>query len=153
MMDKILCRFAPAWLFFRPCIWMTGASFIVQLIKNLPAMQETPVQFAGSGRFTGKRIGYPLQYSGLENSMNCIVHGVAKSWTWLSDFHFYFHAEEQPSKNMSQTGQKTYLLCPCHGLASSTASSMMCIMQRNLFVWEFFIGIVWYSIHYIKILL
>ena len=32
--------------------------------------------------------GYPLQYSGLENSMDCIVHGVTKSWTWLSNFHF-----------------------------------------------------------------
>ena len=32
--------------------------------------------------------GYPLQYSGLENSMDCIVHGVTKSQTWLSDFHF-----------------------------------------------------------------
>ena len=32
--------------------------------------------------------GYPLQYSGLENSMDCIVHGVAKSWTQVSDFHF-----------------------------------------------------------------
>ena len=30
---------------------------------------------------------YPLQYSGLENSMDCIVHGVAKGWTRLSDFH------------------------------------------------------------------
>ena len=30
----------------------------------------------------------PLQYSGLENSMDCIVHGVAKSWTQLSDFPF-----------------------------------------------------------------
>ena len=30
--------------------------------------------------------GYPLRYSGLENSMDCIVHGVAKSWTLLSDF-------------------------------------------------------------------
>ena len=35
-------------------------------------------------------IGYPLQYSGLENSMNCIVHGFAKSLTWLSDFYFHF---------------------------------------------------------------
>ena len=34
--------------------------------------------------------GYPLQYSGLENSMDCIVPGVAKSWTRLSDFHFHF---------------------------------------------------------------
>ena len=32
--------------------------------------------------------GYPLQYSGLENFMDCIAHGVAKSRTRLSDFHF-----------------------------------------------------------------
>ena len=34
---------------------------------------------SGSGRFTGEGIGYPLQYSGLEDSMDCVVHGVAKS--------------------------------------------------------------------------
>ena len=34
----------------------------------------------GLGR-SGEGNGYPLQYSGLEKSMNCIVHGVAKSWT------------------------------------------------------------------------
>ena len=34
--------------------------------------------------------GYPLQYSSLENSMDCIVHGVTKSWTQLSDFHFHY---------------------------------------------------------------
>ena len=33
------------------------------------------------GRSPGEGKGYPLQYSGLENSMECIVHGVAKSWT------------------------------------------------------------------------
>ena len=32
----------------------------------------------------------PLQYSGLKNAMDCVVHGVAKSWTWLNDFHFHF---------------------------------------------------------------
>ena len=32
-----------------------------------------------------------LQHSGLENSMGCIVHGVTKSQTQLSDFHFHFH--------------------------------------------------------------
>ena len=42
----------------------------------------------GLGRFPGEGKGYPLQYSGLENSMDCIVHEVAKSRTWLSDFHF-----------------------------------------------------------------
>ena len=42
----------------------------------------------GLGRSPGEGKGYPLQYSGLENSMNSIVHGVAKSPTRLSDFHF-----------------------------------------------------------------
>ena len=104
------------------CLW---AFFIAQLVKNLPAMQETwfwkicwrrerlptPVflvfpcgsagkksacnegdlgSIPGSGRSPGEGKGYPLQYSGLENSMDYIyiVHGVAKSWTQLSDFHF-----------------------------------------------------------------
>ena len=40
----------------------------------------------GLGRSPGEGKGYPLQYSGLENSMDCIVHGVAKSRTRLSDF-------------------------------------------------------------------
>ena len=40
------------------------------------------------GRSPGKGNGYPLQYSGLENSMVCLVHGVTKSQTWLSNFHF-----------------------------------------------------------------
>ena len=42
----------------------------------------------GLGRSPGEGKDYPLQYSGLENSMDCIVHGVAKSWTRLSDFQF-----------------------------------------------------------------
>ena len=35
----------------------------------------------GLGRSSAEGSGYPLQYSGLENSMDCIVHGVAKSQT------------------------------------------------------------------------
>ena len=42
----------------------------------------------GLGRSPGKGKSYPLQYSGLENSMDCIVHGVTNSRTQLSDFHF-----------------------------------------------------------------
>ena len=45
----------------------------------------------GLERFPGEGKGYPLQYSGLENSTDCIVHAVTKSQTQLSDFHFYFH--------------------------------------------------------------
>ena len=43
----------------------------------------------GLGRSPGEGKDYPLQYSGLENSMDCIVHGVSKNWTQLSCFHLY----------------------------------------------------------------
>ena len=43
----------------------------------------------GLGRSPGEGKGYPLQFSVLENSMNCIVHGVTKSRTQLSDFHLF----------------------------------------------------------------
>ena len=46
------------------------------------------------GRSPGDGNGYPLQYSGLENSMDCIVHGVAKSRTHLNDFHFTMKEEQ-----------------------------------------------------------
>ena len=56
------------------------ASLVVQLVKNPPAMWETWVGDLGSipelGRSFGNGNSYPLQYSGLENSMDCIVHGV-----------------------------------------------------------------------------
>ena len=42
----------------------------------------------GLGRSPREGKSYPFQYSFLENSMDSIVHGVAKSQTWLSDFHF-----------------------------------------------------------------
>ena len=43
-----------------------------------------------NGRSPGEGNNYPLQYSGLENSMDCIVHGIIKSWTQLHDFHVLF---------------------------------------------------------------
>ena len=36
---------------------------VAQLVKNLPAMQETPGSISGLGRSPGEGIGYPLQYS------------------------------------------------------------------------------------------
>ena len=100
---------------------------MTQLVKNLPVMQETLVQFLvkkicwrrdrlptavflgfpcgsagnesacnvgdlgstpGLGRSPGEGKGHPLQYSDLENSVDFIVHGVAKSQTGLSNLHF-----------------------------------------------------------------
>ena len=53
---------------------------------SVPGLERSPRE--------GK--GYPFHYSGLENSMNCIVHGVAKSRTRLSDFHFHCHLRDFP---------------------------------------------------------
>ena len=44
---------------------------------NAGNLDSTP----GLGRSPGEGKGYPLQYSGLENSMDCIVHGVTESDT------------------------------------------------------------------------
>ena len=50
----------------------------------IPGLQRSP----------GEGNDYPLQYSCLENSMDCVVHGVTKSRTQLSDFHFHFSGSE-----------------------------------------------------------
>ena len=53
----------------------------------------------GLGRSPGEGKGYPLQSSGLENSMDCIVHEVAKSQTQLSNSlivtQFFLKIEEE----------------------------------------------------------
>ena len=46
-------------------------------VCNVGGLDSIP----GLGRSPGEGKGYPLQYSGLEKSKDCIVHGVAKSWT------------------------------------------------------------------------
>ena len=63
------------------------ASPVAQLVKNPRAMWETWL-IPGLGRSFGEGKGYPLQYSGLENSVDYIVHRVEKSQTGFSDFHF-----------------------------------------------------------------
>ena len=63
-------------------------SLVAQLEKNPPAMRETWVWSLGWEDPLEK--GKATHFSILENSMDCIVHGVAKSWTRLSNVHFHF---------------------------------------------------------------
>ena len=56
--------------------------------KESTCNAEDPSPISGLARSPGEGIGYPLQHSGLENSMEYIAHGVTKSQTRLSDFHF-----------------------------------------------------------------
>ena len=63
------------------------ASLVAQLVKNLPAMWKTWVQSLGwkDPLEKGKIIH---SSSDLENSMDCIAHGVTNSRTQLSNFHY-----------------------------------------------------------------
>ena len=70
------------------------ASLVAQLVKNPAAMRETWVRFLGQEDPLEKGKATHLQYSGLKNSMDCIVHGIAKSWIQLSKLHFHFLQEE-----------------------------------------------------------
>ena len=54
------------------------------------AGKESACNAGDPGSSPGEGKGYPLQYSGLEKSMDCIHHGVAKSQTQLNDFPFPF---------------------------------------------------------------
>ena len=65
-----------------PSILVPWASLVPQLVKNLPAMQEIGL-IPGVGRSPEEGKDFPLQYSGLENSMDSIVHGIEESdMTW-----------------------------------------------------------------------
>ena len=55
--------------------------------KESACNSRDPGSVPGSERSAGDGIGYPLQYSDLENFKDCIVHGVAKSWTRKSYFN------------------------------------------------------------------
>ena len=63
------------------------------VVKESARNAGDPGLIPGSGRSAGEGNGYPLQYSGLENSMDCVVHGVTKNRTRWSDFHFHFTSE------------------------------------------------------------
>ena len=89
----------------------------------------------GLGRSPGEGKGYPLQYSGLENCMDCIVDGVAKSQTQLSNFHFHFKFHKE-SLNLTisvflnlcsfLTSQDTYYLCCSFGTDVSGTIHLSC---------------------------
>ena len=86
--------------------WARGRGLCYLCLNNFPDSSVgtksacnagDPSSIPGLGRSAGEGKGYLLQYSGLENSMDCIAHGVTKGWTWLGDFHF-----QLLNKSMSQ---------------------------------------------------
>ena len=97
-----------------------GRAFqVVQLVKKSTYNTGNLGSIPGLERFPGQGKGYPLQYSSLEKSMDYIVHGVAKSWIGLSNFHFHFPF--------------SWLICLKSGLQEHTAEYFTnCYKRRNL---------------------
>ena len=79
--------------FFFFLLWYILGDFLPRWLTKQLNGKESACQVGdlcsipGLGRSPGEGKGYPLQYSGLENSMDYIAHGDAKSWTELNDFH------------------------------------------------------------------
>ena len=82
--SRFVIAFLPSFSFIA---WV---SLVAQLLKNLPAMWETWIRSLGwEDPLEGN--SYPLQYFGLENSMDCLVHGVAES-DMTEQLSLSFHA-------------------------------------------------------------
>ena len=110
-------------------------------------------------KISGEGNGIPLRYCCLENHMDrgpwrAAVHGVTKSWTWLSDFTFHFHPLEKEIAAHSSvlpwripgTGEPHGL--PSMGLhrvghnwsdlaaAAAAACSLLILAHKFLFLWH-----------------
>ena len=101
------------------------ASFVAQLVKNPPAMRETWVRSLGWEDPLEK--GKALQYSGLENSMDCIVYGFTKSQTQPSDFHSLTQGRLW---TVADRGENLKAHSPC--LASAALSDSLQIPQGTV---------------------
>ena len=80
--------------------------------KESPCKVEDLGSIPGLGKSPGEGKGYPLQYSGLENSMDCIVHGIlqARILEWVA-FPF--------SRGSSQRRDRTQVSCIAGGFFTS----------------------------------
>ena len=79
-----------AWSISLPFVYTVAFSICMWFIDIIVRFAGDLGSIPGLGLSSGEGNSYPLQYSGLENSTDCIVHGVAKSQTRLSGFHFHF---------------------------------------------------------------
>ena len=102
-------------------------------------------------RYPEEGKSYPLQFSGLENSMDCVVHGVAKSQTWLSDFDSLHLAKKKNSEVFPQ-------ICSLLKIAKGSAKDVLTVLsdadvwslsnQQRMGYWAFHeqkCGRHWYS--------
>ena len=95
---------------------------------------EDPGSICGLVRAPGEGNGYPLQYPWLENSMDggtwwATVHGVAKSWTWLSVSCIAWQVDSLPLAPPGKPGWKII----CGFIVPDSGSSKVTLLNWGLF--------------------
>ena len=87
----------------------------------------------GLGRSLGEGKGYPVQYSGLENCMDCIVHGLAKNWAKLSDFHFHMSTAWLDSCSLDLTVDSLagFLFIGSHSFPSHSSEALLFVESQG----------------------
>ena len=97
------------------------ASLVAQLVKNPPAMQETWVRSLGwEDPLEKGKVPTPVFWPGEFHKLY-IVHGVIKSWTGLSDFHFHIDLMEMSlSKRWEIVKDREAWCAMVHGIAKSS---------------------------------
>ena len=86
-----------------------------------------PGSVLGSGRSPGEGKGHPLQYSGLENSMDCILRGVTKSRTRLSNLQLH----SCPRERLSLHPLPQKWLTSCGAWVSLPLNMLACSRKRD----------------------
>ena len=90
----------------RICKGFSGGSYSKESACNVVDLGSVP----GWGRSPGEGNSYPLHR--VENSMDCIVHGVTKNWTWLSNFRFTMGIYPEKTKMQKATCTPMFTAAP-----------------------------------------
>ena len=114
-------------LFF--LVHLLGGSAVKESACNL----ETWVRSLGWEGPLEKGMDYPLQYSSLENSMDCVVHGVAKGRTRLSEFHSLssWYREGDTLTQGHFLSKYKFPLCKGNVYSAFWASPVFAVSQNN----------------------
>ena len=109
--------------------------------KESPCNVRDLGSIPGLGRSPGEGEGYPPKYSGLENSMDCVVHGVGKSRTWLSLFTLesIFLSLLAPWE-IQRDGHSLYMMdqelrIACSGLRQALGNGWHCELAGMGYAW------------------
>ena len=80
------------YIYVHTCIYYIYICFPHSSVgKEFSCNAGDPGLIPGLGRSAGEGKGYPLEYSGLENSLDYTIHGVTKSWTQLEQLSTHAH--------------------------------------------------------------